>query len=96
MQVKKEKDVFKIDLTDDDYSYVHYISKHIQDVYAMYENRSVSVDQYKEYVRRIIADAKDTPKKRMFLLTLAKQRTKLDILSYVNNSMMNGSGFGVI
>ena len=96
MTVKKENEVFKHNLIDDDYSYTHYLHEKFQDINVMYENNTVSVDQYKEYIRRIIADAKDTPKKRMFLLTLAKQRTKLNVLSYVTNSMMNGSGLGVI
>ena len=94
--MKSEKELFKMDLTDDKNSYVYYLNKKIQDIYLMYESRSVSTDQYKEYIRRTIADAKDTDAKRNFLLTLAKQRTKLDVLMYANNALLRGQGLEVL
>ena len=96
MTVKKEKDIFKHNLIEDDYSYVHYLHNKYDEIAVMYENRSVSVDQYKEYLRRITAEAKDTEKKRAFLLELARQRTKYDILKYATDIIMKGQGLEVI
>lgn len=96
MTVKKEKDVFKFNLTDDTKSYVHYLNEKIQDIYSMYENRSVSVDQFKEYIRRIISDAADTQAKRKFLLTLTSQRTKDNVVQFVQNALFRGQGLEVI
>jgi len=94
--IKKEKDIFKKDLTTKANSYAYYLNQKIQDIYSMFENSSVSVDQYKEFIRRVIADAKDTDAKRNFLLTLQRQRTKTDVLTYANNALMKGQGLEAI
>lgn len=94
--IKKESEVFKKDLTNKTNSYVYYINNKIQDIYVNYENRSVSTDQYKEYIKRVIAEAKDTPAKRNFLLNLQMKRTKTEVLSFVQNALLNGQGMGVI
>lgn len=96
MAVKKEKDVFKFNLVDDTKSYVHYLNEKIQDIYSMYENRSVSSDQFKEYIKRVVSEAKDTEAKRRFLLTLAAQRTKDNIVQFVQNALFRGQGMEVI
>lgn len=96
MAVKKEKDVFKFNLIDDTKSYVHYLNEKIQDIYSMYENRSVSSDQFKEYIKRVVSEAKDTEAKRRFLLTLAAQRTKDNIVQFVQNALFRGQGMEVI
>ena len=96
MAVKKEKDVFKFNLVDDTKSYVHYLNDKIQDIYSMYENRSVSSDQFKEYIKRVVSEAKDTEAKRRFLLTLASQRTKDNIVQFVQNALFRGQGMEVI
>ena len=96
MAVKKEKDVFKFNLVDDTKSYVHYLNEKIQDIYSMYENRSVSSDQFKEYIKRVVSEAKDTEAKRRFLLTLAAQRMKDNIVQFVQNALFRGQGMEVI
>ena len=96
MAVKKEKDVFKFNLVGDTKSYVHYLNEKIQDIYSMYENRSVSSDQFKEYIKRVVSEAKDTEAKRRFLLTLAAQRTKDNIVQFVQNALFRGQGMEVI
>lgn len=96
MAVKKEKDIFKFNLTDDVKSYVHYLNEKIQDIYSMYENRSVSADQFKEYIKRVVSEAKDTEAKRRFLLTLTSQRTKDNIVQFVQNALFRGQGMEVI
>ena len=96
MAVKKEKDVFKFNLVDDTKSYVHYLNEKIQDIYSMYENRSVSPDQFKEYIKRVVSEAKDTEAKRRFLLTLTSQRTKDNIVQFVQNALFRGQGMEVI
>lgn len=96
MAVKKEKDIFKFNLIDDTKSYVHYLNEKIQDIYSMYENRSVSSDQFKEYIKRVVSEAKDTEAKRRFLLTLTSQRTKDNIVQFVQNALFRGQGLEVI
>lgn len=96
MAVKKEKDIFKFNLVDDTKSYVHYLNEKIQDIYSMYENRSVSSDQFKEYIKRVVSEAKDTEAKRRFLLTLTSQRTKDNIVQFVQNALFRGQGMEVI
>jgi len=96
MTVKKEKDVFKFNLVDNTKSYVHYLNEKIQDIYSMYENRSISSDQFKEYIKRVISEAKDTEAKRRFLLTLTSQRTKDNIVQFVQNALFRGQGMEVI
>lgn len=96
MPVKKEKDIFKFNLVDDTKSYVHYLNEKIQDIYSMYENRSVSSDQFKEYIKNVVNEAKDTEAKRRFLLTLTSQRTKDNIVQFVQNALFRGQGMEVI
>lgn len=96
MAVKKEKDIFKFNLVDDTKSYVHYLNEKIQDIYSMYESRSVSSDQFKEYIKRVVSEAKDTEAKRRFLLTLTSQRTKDNIVQFVQNALFRGQGMEVI
>ncbi|MBR4378268.1 MAG: hypothetical protein IKP50_05270 [Bacilli bacterium] len=62
----------------------------------MYENRSVSSDQFKEYIKRVVSEAKDTEAKRRFLLTLAAQRMKDNIVQFVQNALFRGQGMEVI
>lgn len=91
--IKKEKDVFKHDLTNDDRSYVYYLNQAINS----HELDTISnLNEMKARVMKIIEPAKDTPAKRNFILTLNKQNNVIKTLQFVYNSTLNGQGLGVI
>ena len=93
MQIKKEKDMFKKDLTDDDKSYVYYLKPALDD-HSLED--FTDVNKMKAAIVKIIEPARDTETKRKFLLNLQFKRSCTDVLFYVYNSVFNGSGLGVI
>lgn len=94
--VKKEKDVFKKDLSIVEGSYTKELNDHIQEINSKFEDNSIDVNGYRDLIIKIIEKAHDTPAKRNFLFNLSKKRTKYDILFYVTSSYLNGSKLGVI
>jgi len=91
--IKKEKDVFKYDLTNNKDSYVYYLNKaldsHELETYT-------DTNKMKARVIEIISQAKDTETKRKFILNLQFKRTCFEILNYVYNSTLNGQGLGTV
>ena len=73
-------------------TYTKLLNENIQTFYDDYNNRSVSVEQLKQKVIKIIESANDTPAKRNFLLSLSKQKTKDNVLFFVSNSWLRGCG----
>lgn len=94
-QIKKEKDVFKRDITDDEASYTYYLKRNKEVIDAMFASSSSTQDMIKKIIE-IITPAHDTPAKRTFTNNLFTKNTKTKVLEYYYNSMLNGSGMGVI
>ena len=91
--IKKEKDVFKHDLTNDENSYVYYLNKAIQ---SHELDTITNLNEMKSRVIEIITPAKDTPAKRNFIFRLNGQRDCFRALEFVYNATLNGQGLGVI
>ena len=94
--VKKEKDILKKDLSTVEGSYTKELNDHIQEINSKFEDNSIDVNGYRDFIIKSIEKAHDTPAKRNFLLNLSRKRTKYDILFYVTSSYLNGSKLGVI
>ena len=80
------------DLSQTNGTYTKLLNENIQTIYDNYNNRSISVEQFKQNVIKIIESAHDTPAKRNFLSSLDKQKTKNNILFFVSNSWLRGCG----
>ena len=80
------------DLSHTNGTYTKLLNENIQTIYDNYNNRSISVEQFKQKVIKIIESAHDTPAKRNFLLSLDKQKTKNNVLFFVSNSWLRGCG----
>ena len=93
--IKKEKDVFKKDITDDNASYTYYLKRNKEVIDAMFASSSSTQDMIKKVIE-IIKPAHDTPAKRTFTNNLFTKNTKMKVLEYYYNSMLNGQGYGVI
>jgi sugar-specific transcriptional regulator TrmB len=93
--VKKEKDVFKKDITEDEASYAYYLKNNKEVIDNMFASSSSTQDMIKKIIE-IISPAHDTPAKRNFTNKLVMMRDKTRVLEYYYNAMLNGSGLGVI
>lgn len=93
--VKKEKDIFKRDITDDEASYAYYLKRNKEMVDMMYASSSSTQDMIKK-ILEIIEPAHNTNAKRNFINKLITMRDKTKVLEYYYNAMLNGSGLGVI
>ena len=88
------------DLSQTNGTYTKLLNENIQTIYDNYNNRSISVEQFKQKVIKIIESAHDTPAKIVssnksntnFLLSLNKQKTKNNVLFFVSNSWLRGCG----
>ena len=80
------------DLSQTTGTYTKLLNENIQTIYDDYNNRTVSVEQLKQKVVKIIESAYDTPAKRNFLLSLNKQKTKDNVVFFVSNSWLRGCG----
>ena len=80
------------DLSQTNGTYTKLLNENIQTIYNDYNNISISVEQFKQKVIKIIESAHDTPAKRNFLLSLNKQKTKNNVLFFVSNSWLRGCG----
>ena len=80
------------DLSHTNGTYTKLLNENIQTIYDNYNNRSISVEQFKQNVIKIIESAHDTPAKRNFLLSLDNQKTKNNVLFFVSNSWLRGCG----
>ena len=93
--IKKEKDVFKKDITDDEASYTYYLKRNKEVIDAMFASSSSTQDMIKK-ILEIIKPAHETNAKRNFTNNLFTKNTKTKVLEYYYNSMLNGQGLGVI
>ena len=94
--VKKEKDLFKRDLSNVAGTYTSELSAHINEINSKFEDKSIDTNAYRNYILEIIKPAHDTPAKRKFMLNLSRKHNKCEILFYVSNAWLNGSGLGTI
>ncbi len=95
--IKKEKDVFKKDLSNDSNSYTYYLDRAIKaNAFADVGDDLMDLKKFVNKVLEVIAPAKDTPAKRNFILTLNRQNDVIKTLQFVYNSTLNGQGLGVI
>lgn len=91
--IKKEKEIFKKDLTNIATSYTYYLNKEINKINEL---ASASLADFKKGVLEIISPANDTPAKRNFIMKLTQINTLFKAQEYVYNALLNGSGNGVI
>lgn len=83
----------KKDLTQVDGTYSKLITDNIQAIYDAYNTKNAN--DFKAFVLAIIAPAKDTEAKRTFVLNMTRKYNKTDMLFYVNDAQLCGSGLGV-
>lgn len=91
--VKKEKDIFKKDLSEVETSYVHHLIKNKEKIDELVMS---PLNTFKQEVLKIVESANDTPAKRNFVLTLNQQRNTMSALQFVYNVMLRGQGLEVI
>lgn len=91
--VKKEKDIFKKDLSEVETSYVHHLIKNKEKIDGLVMS---PLNTFKQEVLKIVEPANDTPAKRNFVLTLNQQRNTMSALQFVYNVMLRGQGLEVI
>lgn len=87
---------FRKDISDQKSTYTYWLTQNWQKLTTISEDRTVSCDSFKQQVLEMITKAHDTEAKRRFINTLTSKRTKTDAIFYVYNSMMCGSGCGII
>lgn len=88
--MNKLKDVAWINTT---YSYA--LNENIGMINALFEDRTVNTEQYRDYILTVIRDANDSPAKRKFVSNLLEKTSKYELLFYTTNALLKGSGFGV-
>jgi hypothetical protein len=94
--MKKEKDLFKKDLSNAEGSYTKCIGDNIALINDLGTDYTVDLQTYIKRIIEIIKDAHDTPAKRKFVATLQTQRNKMNAMLYVSNAYMRGIGLEVI
>ena len=91
--IKKEKDLFKRDISEDETTYVYHLIKNKDKI----DTLAVSpLPTFKQEVLKIVEPANDTPAKRNFVLTLNQQRNTMSALQFVYNVILRGQGLEVI
>ena len=91
--VKKEKDIFKKDLSEVETSYVHHLIKNKTKIDELVMS---PVNTFKQEVLKIVEPANDTPAKRNFVLSLNRQTNTMSALQFVYNVMLRGQGLEAI
>jgi hypothetical protein len=94
--MKKEKDLFKKDLSNAEGSYTKCIGDNIALINDLGTDYTVDLQTYIKRIIELIKDAHDTPAKRKFVTTLQAQRNKMNAMLYVSNAYMKGIGLEVI
>ncbi len=90
--MKKEKDLFKKDLSNAEGSYTKCIGDNMALINSLGIDYSIDLQTYINRIMDIIKDAHDTPAKRKFIMTLRGQRSKVNAMMYVSNAYMKGIG----
>lgn len=94
--IKKEKDLFKKDLSNADGSYTKALGDNMALINDLGVDVRVDLKQYISKILEIIAVAHDTQAKRKFIMTLNSKRSKFDAMMYVTNAYMKGIGLEAI
>ena len=92
-QIKKEKDLFKKDISENETTYVYHLIKNKDKVDSL---AVLPINTFKQEVLKIVEPANDTPAKRNFILTLNQQRNTMSALQFVYNAILRGQGLEVI
>lgn len=71
-------------------TYTRELEDHIKEIYAGYETKTT--EELRQLIISIVSKANDTPARKGFLLSLAKQRTKDDMLMLASNAYLRGCG----
>ena len=93
MEIKKEKDLFKRDISDIETTYVHHLIKNKDKIDSL---AALPINTFKQEVLKIVEPANDTPAKRNFVLTLQQQTNTMRALQFVYNVILRGQGLEVI
>ena len=91
--VKKEKDLFKKDISENESTYVYHLIQNKDKVDSL---AVLPVSTFKQEVLKIVEPANDTPAKRNFVLTLSRQTNTMSALQFVYNVILRGQGLEVI
>ena len=91
--IKKEKDLFKRDISENETTYVYHLIKN-KDKIDYLSTQPLNI--FKQEVLKIVEPANDTPAKRNFVLTLNQQRNIMSALQFVYNVILRGQGLEVI
>ena len=94
--IKKEKDLFKKDLSNKDGSYAKCLNDNIFIINEMGVDAKIDLNNYINKIIEIIKPAHDTNAKRNFIVNLQRQRSKINAMMYVNNAWLKGSGLEAI
>ena len=90
--IKKEKDLFKKDLSNTKGSYAKCLNDNILLIHDLGSDVRVDLPTYIKKIIEIVKPAHDTNAKRNFILTLQRQRSKVNAMMYVDNAWLKGSG----
>ena len=93
MEIKKDKDLFKKDISDIETTYVHHLIKNKDKIDSL---AALPINTFKQEVLKIVEPANDTPAKRNFVLTLQQQTNTMRALQFVYNVILRGQGLEVI
>jgi len=94
--IKKEKDVFKKDLSNAEGSYTKCIGDNMALINDLGTDYSIDLQTYIKRILDIVKEAHDTPAKRKFIATLMGQKSKMNAMLYVSNAYMKGIGLEAI
>jgi len=94
--IKKEKDLFKKDLSNAEGSYTKALGDNIALINDLGNDVRIDLPNYITSIEAIIKLAHDTPAKRKFITNLHNQRSKVNAMIYVMNAYMKGIGMETI
>jgi hypothetical protein len=90
--IKKEEDLFKFDLSNQDGTYTKALNDNMSTVNELGNDFTVDLKTYVSRILEIVKPANDTPAKRKFVATLMSQRDKTNAMLYVSNAYLRGCG----
>ena len=93
MEIKKDKDLFKKDISDIETTYVHHLIKNKDKIDSL---ATLPINTFKQEVLKIVEPANDTPAKRNFVLTLQQQTNTMRALQFIYNVILRGQGLEAI
>lgn len=90
--IKKEEDLFKFDLSNQDGTYTKALNDNMSTVNELGNDFTVDLKTYVNRILEIVKPANDTPAKKNFIATLMSQKSKVSAMLFVSNAYLRGCG----